>query len=675
MQQSAAQDTTPGARIKVAILGGGPGGISAAFWLSATPALRARYEVTVHTLGWRLGGKCASGRNMAVGGRIEEHGLHVLMGCYQTAFQTIRACYAEWTPRASSPFKVWTDAMTPQWQAAVEEQAPGVTPPLWAPWTFTLPEFSGQPGDAVAATDTEALVGLMADAALAMLDANLDPALAAQLNYRPALALLRRLASSPTMQNGSTEGIDATRVELQGAAERIRSRVIPAGRPDKIDSATSASMGTGFPDTLNRLWILADLAFSVGLGWLCDLCARGPSAYDALNAQDFRNWLGGHGATQSTMDSAPIRALYDLTFAYRNGDASTLANGSMAAGVTFRFVMDMVFGYRHAPFWKMNAGTGDALFTPLYQVLEARGVKIDLFHRVTGIELSADKSQVGTIRIDQQAAFVNGRYQPFVVVKGLDCWPDQPLWEQLVDGEQLRADGVNFESSGDTTSAGQVDLTLGTDFDLVVLAVPPDVIEAVAPQLSAANARWQSMVAQSASVATEAFQLWLAPGLDKLGWTSDATIVSAYAERFDSWADMSQQLPLEDWPAANAPQAIEYFCGCLPADALPANPSQDAQAWLDASIAGLWPAVAVPGGPMKPGTELSRYCRANWEGFERYVQTPAGSVKYRLPPGPAQFGNLYLAGDWTLTRFSGGCFESAVESGSLAAAAIAARTI
>ncbi|MBS0343533.1 MAG: NAD(P)-binding protein, partial [Proteobacteria bacterium] len=105
MQHAAVGDPVPGSRIKVAVLGGGPGGISAAFWLSATPALRARYEVTVHTLGWRLGGKCASGRNMAVAGRIEEHGLHVLMGCYQTAFQTIRQCYAEWVPRTSSPFK------------------------------------------------------------------------------------------------------------------------------------------------------------------------------------------------------------------------------------------------------------------------------------------------------------------------------------------------------------------------------------------------------------------------------------------------------------------------------------------------------------------------------------------------------------------------------------------
>jgi uncharacterized protein with NAD-binding domain and iron-sulfur cluster len=672
MQQSAAQDTTPGARIKVAVLGGGPGGISAAFWLSATPALRARYEVTVHTLGWRLGGKCASGRNMAIGGRIEEHGLHILMGCYQTAFQTIRACYAEWTPRPSSPFKVWTDAVTPQWSAAAEEQAPGVAPQAWSPWTITLPQFPGEPGDP-APTSTESQVGTMAGSMQVLLDASLDPALALQLNYRPALTLLHTLASSPILQNGPTAGIDITRFELQRAAERVRAQILLADGPGNTDSALTASIGTSFSSTVRHALILADLAMSIGLGWIFDLCGRGPSAYDALNAQDFRGWLGSHHATQTALDSAPIRALYDLTFAYRNGDASSLANGSLAAGVTFRFVMDLVMGYRHAPFWKMNAGTGDALFTPLYQVLVARGVKIDFFHRVTGIELTADRSQIGTVRIDEQAAFVNGSYQPFVVVKGLDCWPDQPLWPQLVNGEALRAAGVNFESSHDTTSAGQVELALGTDFDLVVLAVPPDVIEAVAPQLAAANARWQSMVAQSVSVATEAFQLWLAPGLDKLGWTSDATIVSAYAERFDSWADMSQQLPLEDWPAAHAPQAIEYFCGCMPEGVPPADPCEDAQAWLDASIAGLWPAVAVPGGPMKPGTEMSRYCRANWEGFERYVQTPAGSVQFRLPPGPAQFGNLYLAGDWTLTRFSGGCFESAIESGSLAAASIAAQ--
>ena len=656
MQQAAAQGPGAGSRIKVAVLGGGPGGISAAFWLSATPALRARYEVTVHTLGWRLGGKCASGRNMAVGGRIEEHGLHVLMGCYQSAFQTIRQCYAEWQPRASSPFKLWTDAMTPQWKVAAEEQAPNSSPPRWSPWEFTLPELPGEPGDPRLA-DTDALIGNLAAWLHGLLDA--QPELAAEWSYGPVLALLGRLASPSLCENVDEEAGS----QLRQLAERVRTRLATRG-------AAPAAVDSAFADTLSHLLILADLGLSAAIGWFFDLMGKGQAGYDALNALDFRAWLGRHGATDTALNSAPIRALYDLTFAYRGGDASTLANGSIAAGVTFRFAMDMVLGYRHAPFWKMNAGTGDALFTPLYQVLAARGVKIELFHRVAGIELNADASRIGTIRIDQQAEFTNGDYQPFVVVKGLDCWPNQPNWEQLVDGERLRQAGVNFESSHDTTVAKQLTLVDGQDFDQVVLAVPPDVIRAVAPALAAADARWASMVAQSVSVATEAFQLWLQPALGELGWPSSATIVSAYAERFDSWADMSQQLPHEDWPAADAPQAIEYFCGCLPQDASHADPERDVQAWLDASIAGLWPAATTPDGKLKPGVEISRYCRANWEGAERYVQTPAGSVSYRLPPGPAQFGNLYLAGDWTLTRFSGGCFESAIESGMLAAAAI-----
>src|ERR1044071_9429201 len=81
-------------RQKVAILGGGAGSLVAAFELTATPELRARYEVTVHQLGWRLGGKGASGRR-DVGGalRIEEHGLHVWFGFYENAFDVMRRVY------------------------------------------------------------------------------------------------------------------------------------------------------------------------------------------------------------------------------------------------------------------------------------------------------------------------------------------------------------------------------------------------------------------------------------------------------------------------------------------------------------------------------------------------------------------------------------------------------
>src|SRR6201992_597945 len=70
---------------KVAVLGGGAASLTAAFELTA-PELAEKYDVTVYQMGWRLGGKGASGRNAAVHDRIEEHGLHLWLGFLDTAF-------------------------------------------------------------------------------------------------------------------------------------------------------------------------------------------------------------------------------------------------------------------------------------------------------------------------------------------------------------------------------------------------------------------------------------------------------------------------------------------------------------------------------------------------------------------------------------------------------------
>ena len=65
--------------------------MAAAFELTR-PHLADRYQVTVHQVGWRLGGKGASGRGSA--SRIEEHGLHLWMGFYENAFRLMRESYA-----------------------------------------------------------------------------------------------------------------------------------------------------------------------------------------------------------------------------------------------------------------------------------------------------------------------------------------------------------------------------------------------------------------------------------------------------------------------------------------------------------------------------------------------------------------------------------------------------
>ena len=78
---------------KIAVLGSGIGSLTAVYEL-----IKARpndYDVTVYQLGWRTGGKGASGRNMkkGYGMRVEEHGLHMWSGLYDNAFRVMREVY------------------------------------------------------------------------------------------------------------------------------------------------------------------------------------------------------------------------------------------------------------------------------------------------------------------------------------------------------------------------------------------------------------------------------------------------------------------------------------------------------------------------------------------------------------------------------------------------------
>src|SRR5215212_645759 len=128
---------------KVAVLGGGLGSIVAAYELTSTPQLRERYEVTVYQFGWRLGGKCASGRNRSQGERIEEHGLHVWFGFYENAFRVMRHAYEELGREPEAPLATWQDAFKPSDEVVLYECFKG----RWRPWSFDVPRNPLTPGD------------------------------------------------------------------------------------------------------------------------------------------------------------------------------------------------------------------------------------------------------------------------------------------------------------------------------------------------------------------------------------------------------------------------------------------------------------------------------------------------------------------------------------------------
>ncbi|MBA4162760.1 MAG: hypothetical protein C0515_11915 [Novosphingobium sp.] len=95
-------------RTRVAILGGGLSGLVTAFNLSA-PEQNQQYDITIYQLGWRLGGKCATGRNPDHHQRIQEHGLHVFMGQYDNAFAMVQRLYSQ---AAKPPFPDWRAGYT-----------------------------------------------------------------------------------------------------------------------------------------------------------------------------------------------------------------------------------------------------------------------------------------------------------------------------------------------------------------------------------------------------------------------------------------------------------------------------------------------------------------------------------------------------------------------------------
>src|SRR5690349_11390960 len=127
--------------IKVAIIGGGCASIAAAFELTR-PSHKGAYHVTIYQLGWRLGGKGASGRGVA--GRIEEHGLHVWLGCYDNAFLLLRQCYEELNGKTNQRGNSWQDFfLTDSHIAVAGNSAKGG----WVNWAAHFPPAPGLPGD------------------------------------------------------------------------------------------------------------------------------------------------------------------------------------------------------------------------------------------------------------------------------------------------------------------------------------------------------------------------------------------------------------------------------------------------------------------------------------------------------------------------------------------------
>lgn len=685
----------PQSKQRVAILGGGLGSLTTAYELTKTPSLRDRYDVTVYQLGWRLGGKGASGRSRTEK-RIEEHGLHIWFGFYDNAFALMRDCYEELDRR-------WQDAFMPCNDVVLYEGHAD----RWKGWDFAMPCNGLTPG----MPDPLPPFWEIAHRALDMMVQHWE-------RMRTGHVLLRGLPREPpppAAPNPRSRSLD-TRVQdlLLGHPERrlrqaleltaYRAGQAPRHPLDSYHRQRLQSHLSGFrhwlweqyvfpnldDDDLRLFFSMLDLLSTILVGVLDDeIIERG---FGAVDDEELRGWLRRHGAQEMTVRENPVvHGAYTVAFAYLGGDPSRPA---LAAGAAVRGLLRLMFTYRGSFMWKMHAGMGDTVAAPLFRVLKDRDVHFKFFHRVTQLGLSADRRLIDTIEVLPQVALVDptSDYQPLVVVRDLDCWPDEPIWKQIADGASLRASGLDLEAGEAVPGAQTTLLRRGTHFDLVVLGISVGALGPICAELvqNEDDRRFGDLLAHSPTVMTQAFQLWMNRSTSDLGWPfADNFAMTAFADPIHTYANMSHLLDNEEWPLDLGVRSIAYFCGPL-ADEVDdtqrratLRARREAIAFLSGAVTSLWPAASASSAEGldwsclvdaegRTGSERfdAQFCRANFQPTERYVLTPPGNPCYRLRADESGYDNLILAGDWIKTGLDSGCVEAAVMSGMQASRAI-----
>jgi uncharacterized protein with NAD-binding domain and iron-sulfur cluster len=717
-------------KIRVAVIGGGCGALTAAFHLSQGKRAN-RYEITIYQMGWRLGGKGASGRNKAEHNRTEEHGLHVWMGFYENAFRLIRSCYDE-LPKSNrqSPFGSWDEAFIADHWVGVADESRGV----WRTWNSFFPATPGLPGDPIdSETNPFALRGYMAracDLLRALIHSGYsgsaeklsDPNDLASVTPETIVDKITSILRTGVLTGASAlyEAMTVLQVVLSGRFSLPGGDYLVLRYADAVAKNLKAQAESLFDNDkdLGPKLELVELVVTVIVGILRDQLLSDPDGLDAINDEDCVAWLKRHGASARATSSPIVRALYDMAFA--NVKTSRHDTPGLAAGQALRGALRLFFTYRGSFFWKMRAGMGDAVFSPLYEVLKQRGVKFEFFHELVDIRTKAvegsrrvtalhflkqaqvkPRSSVANLNALAARAVKDREYYP---LDDDGCWPSKADASQL---ERVAAGVVNFEAPCSKELIADDDLIeLTSDqFDCVVLGASVGALESACPDLLKHDARWRSMVQNLKTVPTQTLQLWLYEGLDTLCPTPTPITVSGFKKPFDTWSDMTHVIAQETWEKdlenpKPRPKALIYLCGGLPYvwdDERPLDRDEAlAQAvdHLDRDLPLLLPKLAdkdrrafrwallEPNPPAfdakqswlkfddKKERIASQYFAINTNPSDGYVLTRPGTMQYRISPLDSGYENMTIAGDWTDCGFNEGCVEAAVMSGLLASHAV-----
>ena len=703
---------------KIAILGGGMAGLSAAYQLTKTAELRGLYEVTVYQMGWRLGGKAASGRDAL--GRNLEHGLHVWFGCYANTFRMLQEVYDTRVSTSGSALRRWEDAVAPQDYTPI-----GVlNGDRWSYLPIHWPSNDGVPGKGKLMPTwpeiVENLVGWISRVVSGTPTPPAEHAITAAGPPPLNVGLLQHFVfgflpqefhdRAMTLSTMSVPGVEhvAELAHLWSRALAIRKDMADARHllevlrlvvwvRDAHNRALQAELAVGSASHILRdvLDIFAAMLHSIV--WDLALPNR---ALDVLDNEEFRSWLIRNGASPDIVANSPLtRVVYDTLFQYSDGDAG---RPSYAAGAALGVIIRLICTYKGHMMYDIQTGMGEAVVAPVYDALLSAQVSFRFFRRVSKLELSPDGTQIQRIRLDRQADTKDGEYRPTFEAVGLTCWPAEPFWDQLKNGEAMRAAKVNFESHWcNCPPVAEEVLELGRDFDTVVLAISMgaykplnDEDSGMCASLIEKSPRFRAFVTNIGLVPSQAVQLWCRRTTEELGWTTGKAASVSGPEYLNIWADMSQVLAVESWTGTTKPLSLHYLTGTfstllyrepasrtgIPEQA--ANEVHDsAIGWLQNSAYCMWPrasdgvhfdwtVLTDPQNRIGLGRFEAQFWRANIDPTECCVQSAEGTTRYRLGPDESGFVNLILSGEATRHGFNTTTIEGAVMSGMAASRAI-----
>jgi uncharacterized protein with NAD-binding domain and iron-sulfur cluster len=705
-------------REKIAIVGGGMSGLVAAFELSRTQALRDRFEVTVYQLGWRLGGKLASGRDPAQSMRNTEHGLHVWFGFYDNAFAVFRDVFERWDRPAGCPWTNWLDPFLRQQLTPVGETIDGKLGHWDVVWPLNgaVPGTGGVlPGPWGVVTELFNLVVELIRDVLGT-DGRALPYEAGPLpdaiEQRYAEAVHDAAAASPQEDERTPVGAGRSRT-LEEVIAWVKGWLARIGQGPEL-AADDNFHGVIYLLKLIKRVVQALLRFrnnvdahrlinivDIGVAFLCGMLNptyqiwRHGGDLDRINYLEFREWLIDNGGARNIVEGwSALSAVYDAFFQYRGGDT---ACPDYEAGTAARVFIRTVFTYKGAVLYLLTAGMGETVIGPMYEVLRAQGVRFEFFHKLRHVGLAAGTARLDRLEFERQAEVESGPYRPTFVDAGLVCWPSEPFWDQLVDGEKLRAEGVDFESHWDQHRGTPVVLQRGVDFDRVVSAVdlgsfkPLNSVDgSMFAEVLAASPRLARLADALPMVPSVAVQYWMGPTLEGLGWTAGRPAMVTWAYPQDVWADMTAVLQHESWQGPDAPRSLHYFTGVWGAKTdLYARPATAADtpdialadvtartdAQFDRYVGTIWPKAVAATGGFDRSLVRSQYMRANVDPAECCVGSPTDTARLRPRAHESGIDGLVLAGNWVRSGINSTCVEQATMTGMAAARAVSGEPI